>query len=97
MGRRKVEGLRQTRGGSQAEGFHHPAHLVGEFDRRSYKPSAGRNQSSQQHAVEAFDPDFPIEADLCQVSEAIRIVGVRFIGCHIKRGFGVTRIDADGR
>jgi len=45
-------------------------------------------------AVNALHPHFTVKADLAKVGESVRVIGIRFVGRHIKRCLGVAGIDA---
>jgi hypothetical protein len=50
-----------------------------------------------QHAIEPLHAHFAKEADLCEMRQAIGIIGVGFVRSHIDCGFGMAGIDTDRR
>ena len=59
------------------------------------KRSADTAPLMVQHAVETFDANLPVKSDLGQMSQAVGVVRIRFVGRHVEMGFGMARIDAD--
>lgn len=81
----------------QPERLHQPSYLVREFDRGPDQFRAGSDQSAGQHAIEAFQADLAVAADLGQLGKSISIIGIGIVRRHVERHLGMAGIDADRR
>jgi hypothetical protein len=92
-----LEDAAGTLGYDEAERLHQAADLVRQLPDGLAQLTARRDQRPGQHAVEAFNADRPVEPNLGQMRQTIGIVRIGLVGCHVERGLGMARVDADRR
>lgn len=78
-------------GHDKSERLHQPTDLIGYLQMHLKKLAPCGDQRADQHAVETFDPDLSVEADLGQMCQAIGIVRIGLVRGHVERGFGMPR------
>ena len=81
----------------QTECLHHTPDLIGQFSRNPDKAPSSCNQRADQHTVVALHANLAVEADLGEMGQAVGVIGVGLVRCHVQRRLGMSCIDADGR
>jgi hypothetical protein len=82
---------------NEAERFHDPVDLVGKLDADPDQSGARCYERASQHIVEAFHAHLAKEPCFSKMRQTVGIIRMRLVRRHIESGFGMARINADGR